>query len=275
MLRADLKENQSRAKLVSISSGKGGVGKTFFTVHLAARAASQGLQVLLLDSDFGLANVDVMLGLTPQGTIYEVLHGNKSINDVLVHTEYGFDVIPGGSSLAELAHLNGDQQRIILESLNHVLLDYDLAILDNAAGIGENVLYFSSLTEEPVVILTPEPTSLTDAYALIKVLSTRRYIKRFKVVVNKASEAQGLMAFKRLDSVADRYLNVYLEYLGNIENSDEIPMQIQKQRLVESFIHSNPHAPKVFDRLIECIKEASDAAMLTPYWQRALGEEMQ
>lgn len=257
--------------VISISSGKGGVGKTFFSVHLAARAANRGLKTLVLDSDFGLANVDVMLGIVASGSIYDVLHGIKEIEDVIVSTRYGFDVIPGGSSLSELAHLSAAQQLLILENLNKLIADYDLVVLDNAAGIGDNVLYFSSLTEEPVIVMTPEPTSLTDAYALIKVLHNQRHIKRFGIVVNKAGSTGAMLAFKRIRSVVDNYLQAYCDYLGSVDYRSDIPQLIQKQSLLNDFIASREDGEvDVFDNIIDQYSDSAASGALLPYWRREL-----
>jgi len=257
-------------RVISISSGKGGVGKTFFSVHLAARAANRGLKTLVLDSDFGLANVDVMLGLVATGSIYDVLHGTRSIDEVIVATRYGFDVIPGGSSLSELAHLSAAQQLLILENLNKLIADYDVVILDNAAGIGDNVLYFSSLTEEPVIVMTPEPTSLTDAYALIKVLHHQRHVKRFGIVVNKAPTSGALLAFKRIRSVVDNYLQAYCSFLGSVDYRPDIPQLVQKQTLLSEFVSAREAGDvDVFDKVLDQY-DGAGARELLPYWRREL-----
>jgi len=262
---------ERRPRVISISSGKGGVGKTFFSIHLAGRSAFRGLKTLVLDSDFGLANVDVMLGLVANGSIYDVLHGTKNIEDVIVSTSYGFDVIPGGSSLSELAHLSAAQQLLVLVNLNKLIADYDVVIMDNAAGIGENVLYFSSLTEEPVIVMTPEPTSLTDAYALIKVLHNQRHVKRFGIVVNKAGETSAMIAFKRIRNVVDNYLQAYCSFLGSVDYRKDIPLLIQKQKLLNDFVSvKEGEEGDVFDKVLNQYDGVRTDGELLPYWRREL-----
>ncbi|MDQ6967097.1 MAG: AAA family ATPase, partial [Mariprofundaceae bacterium] len=192
-------------RVISVSSGKGGVGKTFMSVHLAARAAQLGKRVLLIDADLGLANVDVMLGIHSSHTMRNLLTGDTPLKELIVSCPQGFDVLPGGSGLYELTSLNVAQQQTILDSLREAGEDYDLILIDTAAGIGDNVLYFASAAESALVVLTPDPTSLTDAYALIKVLSQQRGVRRFMVLINQTDEIDGHITFKRLLSVTDRY----------------------------------------------------------------------
>src|SRR5262245_10883236 len=165
-------------KVLSFTSGKGGVGKTHIVVNLAYALQSLGARVMLLDADLGLANVDVLLGLAPRFTIQDVLDGHKTLDDVLVTGPAGMLILPAGSGVPELAELN-DSQRLqlltILETLEH---DIDFLLIDTGAGISANVMYFNVAAQDIVVIVTPEPTSITDAYALMKVLSTKYDEKR-------------------------------------------------------------------------------------------------
>ena len=177
----------------------------------AARAAQQGLRTLLLDADLGLANVDVMLGISPRGSIANVVQGQAELADIIVPISDNLHVLPGGSGISEIAHLQSSEQILLLDELEAVGDRYDLAIVDTAAGIGSNVLYFVSSAQMALVVITPDPTSLTDAYALIKVLSKQRDVRRFMVMVNQAEAVDAQMAFRRLSAVADRYLDVYLD----------------------------------------------------------------
>ena len=206
----------STPRVIAVSSGKGGVGKTFVSIHLAQRAVEQGLKVLVLDADLGLANVDVMLGLSAKGSVKQVIDGDVPLSDMVITAKQGFDVLPGGSGLYELSNLTATQQQVMLDEMRESAKDYDLVLIDTGAGIGENVLYFISAAESALIVLTPDPTSLTDAYALIKVLSQQRDVRRFMIAINQADEFDGQLTFRRLLSVTDRYLDVHLDYVGHM-----------------------------------------------------------
>ncbi len=263
-------------RVIAVCSGKGGVGKTFFSVHLAEFAASKGQRVLLLDADLGLANVDVMLGLSPKGSVLEMVRGEKSLSELIVRAEAGFDVLPGGSGLYELTSLNSEQQQVMMDEMRNVAGDYDLILIDAAAGIGDNVLYYVSASESALVVLTPDPTSLTDAYALIKVLSRQRNMRRFMVAVNQAEGFDAQVAFKRLLSVADRYLDVQLDYVGNLPYSPDIRHTIQKQKLLHE--QDAPIARQALDAVLTGIltqpRYMDRNGGLQFFWEHSLNEGM-
>ncbi|PIP01898.1 MAG: flagellar synthesis regulator FleN [Zetaproteobacteria bacterium CG12_big_fil_rev_8_21_14_0_65_54_13] len=262
-------------RVISISSGKGGVGKTFVSVNLAAHAAAQGQKVLLIDADLGLANVDVMLGLHTTGSIRDLLTDGCNLEDLIVPCPQGFDVLPGGSGLYELTNLNVREQQTILDTLREAGRNYDLILIDTAAGIGDNVLYFASASETALVVLTPDPTSLTDAYALIKVMSQQRDVRRFMVIVNQTDEIDGHITFKRLLSVSDRYLDVYLDYVGYVPQHMDVRKSIQRQKLL---IHNGSdlsrHLEKLFDTLIARPRDNSRSAGLQFFWERSLAASL-
>jgi len=264
-------KSRTAPRVISISSGKGGVGKTFTSVHLAAHAARCGQKVLLIDADLGLANVDVMLGLNASGTMRNLLSGDTALGDLIMPCPQGFDVLPGGSGMYELTSLNVSEQQIILDSLREAGRQYDLVLIDTAAGIGENVLYFASAAETALVVLTPDPTSLTDAYALIKVLSRQRDVRRFMILINQTDEIDGHITFKRLLSVTDRYLDVYLDYVGHIPQHPAVRKSIQQQRLLgESDVNVYPYLSKVFDHLLQQPRNASRSGGLQFFWEHSL-----
>jgi flagellar biosynthesis protein FlhG len=262
----------STPRVIAVSSGKGGVGKTFFSIHLAERAVKQGMKVLVLDADLGLANVDVMLGLSAKGSVKQVLDGKVALSDMVVHSRQGFDVLPGGSGLYELTNLNGEQQQILLDEMREAAKDYDLVLIDTGAGIGENVLYFISAAESALVVLTPDPTSLTDAYALIKVLSQQREVRRFMIAVNQADEFDGQLTFRRLMSVTDRYLDVHLDYVGNMPSTPQVREAIQRQRLLDPA--SAPVATQELYKLLETVlarpRDRSRSSGLQFFWEHSL-----
>ncbi len=265
-------------RVVAVTSGKGGVGKTMFSVHLAARAAQRGQRVLLMDADLGLANVDVMLGISPAISIQQVVEGERPLADVLVRCEAeasgGFDVIPGGSGLHGLTRLSPEQQRVLLDEMDELAPRYDLVVIDTAAGIGDNVLYFVSASEAANVVLTPDPTSLTDAYALIKVLSRQRDMRRFMVVVNQAEELDAQITFRRLLSVADRYLDVHLDYMGHVPVSGEVRRAIQAQRLMMPGSTMPGALERVLDAVLDHPRDEARGGGLRFFWQHALHGEM-
>ncbi len=263
-------------KVIAVSSGKGGVGKTFISVHMAAYAADKGQRVLLLDADLGLANVDVMLGLQSKGSVLDMVRGEKSLKDLLVHCDAGFDVLPGGSGLYELTALDATQQQVMMDEMRQVSSDYDLVIIDAAAGIGDNVLYFVSASEMALVVLTPDPTSLTDAYALIKVLSRQRNVRRFMVVVNQADAFDAQVTFRRLLSVADRYLDVHLDYVGHLPYTTDVRRTIQSQSLLKA--QDAPLTRQALDTLYEATlsrpRNPSRNGGLQFFWEHSLNEGM-
>lgn len=238
-------------KTVAISSGKGGVGKTFLSVHMAYRAAQHGHRVLLVDADLGLANVDVMLGITAKGSIHQVITGSAPLEEILVRDQFGFDVLPGGSGIHELTRLSHGHQRLLLDEMSLLAEEYDIVLVDTPAGIGENVLFFASSCESVLTVLTPDPTSLTDAYALIKVLSKRRGVRRFMVAVNQADEVAAQITFRRLLSVADRYLDVCLDYTGFMPPTDRVRAGIQSQKLLYAF--PEDHCTKALNQLLDAV----------------------
>ncbi len=263
-------------RVIAICSGKGGVGKTFFAVHLAEYAASKGQRVLLMDADLGLANVDVMLGISPKGSLLDMVRGEKGLTDLIVSTRFGFDVLPGGSGLYELTALDAEQQQVMMDEMRRISADYDLVLIDAAAGIGDNVLYFVSASESALVVLTPDPTSLTDAYALIKVLSRQRGMHRFMVAVNQAEVFDAQVAFKRLLSVADRYLDVHLDYVGNLPHSPDVRESIQSQKLLSA--QDAPVLRQTLDMVLANIlareRDTHRSGGLQFFWEHSLNAGM-
>jgi len=260
-------------RVIAVSSGKGGVGKTFFSIHLAARAVKKGLRVLLLDADLGLANVDVMLGLSGQGSVKQVISGESSLSDMLLQAKQGFDVLPGGSGFADLTALNGQQQQILMDEMRETAKDYDLVIIDTAAGISDNVLFFVASSESCLVVLTPDPTSLTDAYALIKVLSQQRDVRRFMVTLNQADKVDGELTFRRLMSVADRYLDVHLDYVGNMPAHKEVRQAIQKQSLLHG-VQAEKDLDVVLAEILARPRDESRNSGLQFFWEHSLGQDL-
>jgi flagellar biosynthesis protein FlhG len=221
-------------RVVSFSSGKGGVGKTNVVINMALAIARLGKRVLILDADLGLANVDIMLGLVPKYTIRHVFSGEKRLEDILIQGPGGMLILPAGSGIPELVHLDESEKLFLLNEMERLGDSIDLMLIDNAAGISENVIYFNLAAQQRVIVVTPEPTSMTDAYALIKVLNNKHRIRSFSVLVNSSRNSQEAQkVFRQLSSVADRFLGVLsMDYMGFIPKDSAIPKAICHQKAV-------------------------------------------
>jgi len=264
-------------KVLSFTSGKGGVGKTHIVVNLAYALQSLGARVMLLDADLGLANIDVLLGLAPRFTIQHVLEGQKTLADVLVTGPAGMLILPAGSGVPELAELN-DSQRLqlltVLETLEH---DIDFLLIDTGAGISANVMYFNVAAQDIVVIVTPEPTSITDAYALMKVLSTKYDEKHFKVIMNNVAHAtEAKDAFRRLNLVTERFLNISIDYLGFILHDTSFSQAVCQQKALLDLYPSSAAAQgfrTLAQRLLATPEMAHPKGGIQFFWQRLLARQ--
>lgn len=233
--------NQGVTRVLSFTSGKGGVGKTHSVTNVAVALANQGLSVLLLDADMGLANVDVLLGLQAKGTLHDVLKGNMSLDDILLTGPGGITIIPAASGVEEIQALRPEEKMFLLEEIERVAHRFDYLLIDTPAGIGSDVMYFNSAAAEVVCIITGEPTSLTDTYALIKVLSTTYGEKRFSVVVNNvASEKEASAAFTKLSRAVERFLQVDVRSLGWIPADSTVRDCVMQQRPIAAEFPSSP-----------------------------------
>lgn len=217
---------------VAILSGKGGVGKTNISLNMAYGLYLQGFKPLLMDCDMGLANLDVLLGITPEANLQDTLLGKAALSDVLYHLEpNGFDVLPAASGVPELNDLKPELRDILIDKLEPMLASYDYIFMDLGAGISENVQTFAAMAAMRIVIITPEPTSLTDGYALIKVLNNRFGMKDFMVLVNEAisnKEAQG--TFKRLKTACSHFLHLEPVFLGYVHRDTKLPEAVCHQK---------------------------------------------
>jgi len=202
--------------VLSVTSGKGGVGKTNVSVNLACGLAALGRRVVLLDADLGLANVDVLLGLAPQYTLYHLFREEASLEKILLPTDYGFTILPAASGVADMLSLSTGQKLELLESMDELEDKVDFLIVDTGAGINDNVLYFNLAVQERLLVVTPEPTSLTDAYAVVKVLRNNHGIDKFRVLVNMApDEKTAKNVFATLYKACDHFLSgVSLDMVG-------------------------------------------------------------
>jgi flagellar biosynthesis protein FlhG len=230
----------NRTMSIAIVSGKGGVGKTNIALNLALALGELNHRVLLLDADLGLANVDVLLGIAPERTLHDLLHG-ASPHEVLVPLSNQVDLLPSASGVADLSDLDEETQTAFMERLTDLFASYDFLLMDLGAGIGTTVTTLAALPQERVVVITPEPTSLTDGYALIKILLSTKGIKNFHIVVNMAeSEDEGQMAFQRLSLACQRFLELPTRLLGIIPRDPSVPDAVREQVPLLRFAPTSP-----------------------------------
>jgi flagellar biosynthesis protein FlhG len=219
--------------ITSVASGKGGVGKTFVTINLAALLAKKGKRVLAVDCDLGLANIDIMLGLDPALTLKDVIFGSSTIHDAIITTQAGFDLIAGSSGVKEMAQPLYEKIQLIKDALRPLFPSYDYVLLDTGAGISEMVLQFNLLAYRNIIVLNRELTSLTDAYAMIKVMYQIFARDCFSVIVNSsANEKEGLKIFSQVDNTCRKFLGFPLDYLGHITSDQAVPRSIIRQEVL-------------------------------------------
>jgi len=224
-------------QVIAVSSGKGGVGKTNIVANIAVAGAKQGSRVMIMDADLALGNLDVLLGLTPAYSLEDVIAGRQTLEEIVVVGPAGVQILPATSGAQDLTALSRDQQLHLQTQFLNLATPPELLLIDCAAGISANVLYFSLVAHEVLVVVTPEPTSLTDAYALIKVLSTRYRQKRFRILINMAKQVREAKdVFRKLSKVTDRFLSLSLDFAGWVPLDDRLPMAVcQQQAVVEAF----------------------------------------
>lgn len=225
--------DQKGIRVISVTSGKGGVGKSNVVSNLAIAMSMQGKKVLIIDADLGLGNLDVLLGLSPAYNLNHVLNGEKSISEILIDGPAGIKIIPAGSGIQEFTSLGQHQKLMLLDELDMLEEQFDIMIVDTEAGISENVTYFTVAAQEIIVVVTPEPTSITDVYALIKLLATRYSEHHFKVLVNMAKDSEdALEVFRKLANVAGRFLDISLDYLGCVVKDEKVVEAVKRQKAV-------------------------------------------
>lgn len=231
-LRRMVDPNQP-VRAIAVTGGKGGVGKTNVSVNLGVAMSAAGHKVVLLDADLGLANIDVLLGLHPEYDISHVLSGERSLEEVMVEGPAGLRVIPGASGIKALAQMGPAEHTGIIRAFSEMSGQVDTLIVDTAAGISDTVLSFSRASHEIVVVVCDEPASMTDAYAIIKLLNRDYGHHRFRILANMVRSAQeGRELYNKMCRVADRYLDVMLSYMGAVPYDDNLRKAVRSQRPV-------------------------------------------
>lgn len=207
----------SKTKMISLTSGKGGVGKTTMTTNLALALANLKKKVLIFDADLGMSNVDLFFGQQATGHFGQALSGEKTIEEIIFPVHPSIHLISGGHGISELQSLNPFERHSIMTSLENLSLSYDWILIDTSPGISENVLHINSACDEIFVILTPDPASFADSYALIKLVSQKYRRKKFNLIVNQVrTQQEGVQLFTRFEDVVDRFLSVRLTYAGTV-----------------------------------------------------------
>ncbi|HVK61676.1 MAG TPA: MinD/ParA family protein [Bdellovibrionales bacterium] len=230
----------AQTRVISITSGKGGVGKTSIVSNTALQLAREGKRVLILDGDLGMANVDIMFNVRPQKTIQHVISGECEMSEILVEVAKNVTLIPGGNGIFALQNMSVFEKQALLNEVSQLGHRFDVMLIDTAPGIDDNVLYLNSAAQEICVVVTPDPASVADSYALIKVLHQRCRENRFSIICNQVKdEADGQRLFNKLDAIANRFLYVGLDYKGSIPSDLNLRQATRAQQLVTQ---SHPEA---------------------------------
>jgi flagellar biosynthesis protein FlhG len=241
--RSKLESLVRPVQVIAVTGGKGGVGKTSVAVNLAASLAAAHKRVILLDGDLGLANVDVFLGLSPRYTLAHVLNGERTLDEILVMAPQGFQVVPAASGAANLANLDARAHLGLVQAFSALATQVDVLIVDTAAGLAHGVTQFSQAAQHVVVTICDEPASLTDAYALVKVLSRYHGVSRFRVLTNMIrTPGAGQDLFRRFERVTTRFLDVVLDFAGEIPEDDYLRRAVRAQRTVTDAYPSSASA---------------------------------
>lgn len=261
--------------VIAITGGKGGVGKTSIAINLAIALSRSGSKVCLFDGDISLANTNVMLGLYPAFTLEHLFSGERSIQEIVINGPEGIQIVPGASGVAQCVELDVGQQQRLVTSIRSIEKHYDYLLVDTAAGIGPTVLHFIAASQVAIVVITPEPTSLTDAFSLLKVLKRRGYRRKVQIVVNMAANpAQAKKAYSRFSQAVDKYLGLKTEYSGSVWMDESMRTAVSTQRPVALFPKTDPSA-KCFYRLAERIEDiferpSTPKLAFSDYWQKVI-----
>ncbi len=267
-------DSASTTRTIVITSGKGGVGKTSLSVSLAIAIAQDGKSVTLLDADLGLANINVILGIIPKYNLYHVIKGKKKLKDIIIEVPEGIKIIAGASGFQQLANLDVKQRDEFISSIAELAND-DFLIVDTGAGISQNVLSFVMAADEVIVVTTPEPTAITDAYGIIKAIASQSNEKHIKLIVNRAqSVAEGKRVAQRVINIAGQFLNIKVEELGFVYEDLYVPKSVRNQK---PFIVSYPGSKAsgcvkiIADRINNKQVEAEKGSGITSFIKNLMG----
>ncbi len=265
---------QTATRVFSITSGKGGVGKTAVVANMAVLLARMGKRVLILDADLGLANIDVVFGLAPGHNLNHFFSGEQGLEAILTDGPEGIKILPAGSGVQRFTRLDSEQKMRLLEALDAMNNDFDFVLIDTEAGISENVTYFNTAAQEILVVTTPEPTAITDAYALMKLLSNQYHEKHFNLIVNFIkNEEEALDVYRKLTMVANRYLDISIDYIGSIPRDKLMVDAIRKQRVLVQ-LYPESKTASAFEALARTIVQEPQSiepkGSIQFFWKRLL-----
>jgi flagellar biosynthesis protein FlhG len=225
--------SQTPTKVIAITGGKGGVGKTNIAINLATTLAAQNKHVMLFDADLGLANIDVLLGLNVTKNLYHVIAGEVNLSQIIIQGPKGIKIVPAASGLQRMIQLSEIEHTGLIHAFSELTHDIDYLIIDTAAGISNDVMRFSHAAHEVIVVVCNEPTSITDAYALIKIMNRDYHVKRFQILANMVRHPhEGRDLFFKLSKTTDRFLDVTLTFCGTLPYDDLLRRAVQQQKAV-------------------------------------------
>jgi flagellar biosynthesis protein FlhG len=265
---------KTAARVISVTSGKGGVGKTAVVSNMATALARLGKKVLIIDADLGLANIDVVFGLAPQYNLNHFFAGQKSLPEIMVEGPAGIHILPAGSGMQNVTRLSSEQKMNFLNDLDTLHGEFEIVIIDTEAGISENVTYFNVAAQDILVVTTPEPTAITDAYALMKLLSLQYHEKRFNLIVNSVRDAdEALDVYRKLTMVSNRYLDISIDYLGCVPHDKRMRESVRRQRVMID-LYPKTKAANAFEDLARNLvsngQPAGPKGSLQFFWRRLL-----
>ncbi|ESL01948.1 putative flagellar biosynthesis protein FlhG [Catonella morbi ATCC 51271] len=263
------------SRVITVTSGKGGVGKSNLAINLAISLSRLGKKVVVLDADFGLANIEVMLGIRPQYNLSDLMFRGKSLSEIITEGPENVGFISGGSGIREMTNLTKEQLINLSARLSELDRQTDVVIIDTGAGISGNVMEFVVLSGEVLLIATPEPTSITDAYALLKTLNYQPEFTRehchIKLIANKVrNEKDGRELFEKLSVVADKFLNISLEYMGAVPSDNNMSKAVMKQQPL-SVAYPNSQAARAIDDMARILAAPQGEAVIKPVRRGLVG----
>jgi flagellar biosynthesis protein FlhG len=265
-------EKERSTRFIAVTSGKGGVGKTNIVANLSVTLSELGKKVVVLDADFGLANLDVLLGLTPRYHLGHVLYGDKDLGEIIVQGPEGVQIIPASSGLQQMSELTLLQRNRLVEDFIRLGTDIDYFIIDTAAGISRNVVHFLISAGEVFVVSAPEPTAIVDAYAIIKIILAEDSEKIIRVIINSVRKAEDAHeVFCQINSVVKRFLNREIDYLGHIERDNHVQRAVKNQMLVTRCFPNAP-ASRCFRELARHVVRGEDRAFEGLIWEKLLND---
>ncbi len=261
-------------RIIAVTSGKGGVGKTNAVANIAVALSELDRKVVVFDADFGLANIDILLGLTPRFHLGHVLFGNKSLTEIMVQGPNGIRIIPASSGLQRLSELTSEQRNYLVESFADLHSDTDYLLIDTAAGISRNVIHFLLSAQEVIVVSAPEPTAIVDGYAVIKIILREEPSKMIHLLINSVQqEEEAREVFAQINSVVKRFLGRDVHYLGHVEKDPCVLQAVRSQVLVTRQFPEAP-ASRCFRQLARALtgQESVSAGTDSLVWERLLND---